>query len=240
VISKHGVGYENIDLAAARERGVKVAIAGGSIADSVADMALALLLALARQIPRGDRAVRAGAWPRMVGMELRDKMLGIVGLGQIGKAVCRRAKSFGMRVIAYDTYPDQRFAESWGVRYLPLEQLLAEADVVSLHAPVTAATHHMIDAPALARMKAVALPVGADRPGDTLVRLRKAALARLSLGTRIGRAYTRKHADADQQDNECPRPTPLAPRMRLVGIMHVHSYECLTLCRSFNALQGVK
>lgn len=153
VISKHGVGYENIDLAAAQARGIPVAIAGGAIVDSVADMAMALLLALVRQIPQGDRAVRAGRWPRMVGLELRDKTLGIVGLGQIGQALCRRAKGFGLHITAYDLYPNERFAQSWGVRYLPLPELLASADIVSLHAPATADTRQLINGATLALMK---------------------------------------------------------------------------------------
>lgn len=153
VISKHGVGYENIDLQAAQARGIPVAIAGGAIVDSVADMAMALLLALVRQIPQGDRAVRAGRWPRMVGLELRDKTLGIVGLGQIGQALCRRARGFGLHVVAYDLQPNELFARSWGVRYLSLPELLVAADIVSLHAPVTADTRQLINAEMLALMK---------------------------------------------------------------------------------------
>ncbi len=163
VISKHGVGYENIDLDAAKARGIPVAVAGGSIVDSVADMAMGLLLALARQIPQGDRAVYNGKWPRMVGMELRDKTLGVVGLGQIGKAVCRRAVGFGLKLVAYDLYPDERFAQSWNVRYLPLDELLATADIVTLHAPVTAETRHLIDHEALALMKAGAYLINTAR-----------------------------------------------------------------------------
>ena len=93
VISKHGSGYENIDLSAAKARGIRVAVAGGAIADSVADMTLALLLAVARQIPQGNTSVKNGDWKRFVGPELRGKTLGLVGLGQIGKGVCRRAKA---------------------------------------------------------------------------------------------------------------------------------------------------
>jgi D-3-phosphoglycerate dehydrogenase len=163
VISKHGVGYENIDLEAARDRNIPVAIAGGAIADSVADMALALLLALARQIPQGDASVRAGAWKRFVGPELAGKTLGIVGLGQIGKGVCRRAKGFGLQVVAYDTYQDQAFAASWGVSYLPLDELLAQSDFISLHAPVTAETRHLMGAEQLARMKPTAYLINTAR-----------------------------------------------------------------------------
>jgi D-3-phosphoglycerate dehydrogenase len=165
VISKHGVGYENIDLAAAAQRGIPVAIAGGAIADSVADMALALILALARHVPQGDRAVRAGRWPRLVGMQLRGKTLGIVGLGQIGKAVCRRAVGFGLNVVAYDAYPDMRFAASWGVRFMALDELLANADIVTLHAPALPETYHLISHATLARMKPTALLINTAR-GD--------------------------------------------------------------------------
>ena len=153
VIAKHGVGYENIDLEAAKARGIPVAVAGDAIADSVADMAFALLLALARQIPQGDRAVRQGQWPRLVGTELRGKTLGIVGLGQIGKELCKRASGFGMPMLAYDLRRDEQFAASWGVRYMELDELLAASDAVSLHAPVTPATRGLISARTLALMK---------------------------------------------------------------------------------------
>jgi D-3-phosphoglycerate dehydrogenase len=163
VISKHGVGYENIDLQAAKARGIPVTVAGGAISDSVADMTWALLLALTRQVPQGDRAVRDGQWLRMVGMELSDKTLGIVGMGQIGKAVCRRAKGFGMHVAAYDLYPDEQFSQSWGVHYLPLHELLASADIVSLHAPVTPETRQLINGETLALIKRGAYLVNTAR-----------------------------------------------------------------------------
>lgn len=163
VISKHGVGYENINLEAAKTCGIPVTVAGGAIADSVADMAMALLLAMARKVPQGDSAVKAGKWPRMVGVELRGKTLGIVGLGQIGKEVAKRAKAFGMEAIAYDLYPDERFAQSWGVRYLSLEQLFAASDFISLHAPVTPETRNMINAGTLALMKPAAYLINTAR-----------------------------------------------------------------------------
>jgi ribulose-phosphate 3-epimerase len=153
VISKHGVGYENIDLAAAKARGIPVALAGGAIANSVADMAMALLLALARHISQGNHSVKLGAWNRFVGPELHGKTLGLVGLGQIGKGVCRRARGFGMELVAYDTNPDEAFATSWGVHYVSLEDLLRQADFVSLHLPVTPETHQLINRDRLAIMK---------------------------------------------------------------------------------------
>jgi D-3-phosphoglycerate dehydrogenase len=163
VISKHGVGYENVDLAAARARGVPVCIAGGAIADSVADLAMGLILAVVRQIPHGDASTRAGQWKRLVGPELRGKTLGIVGLGQIGKGLARRARGFGMELLAHDAVEDAAFAASWGVRYVPLDELLSRSDVVSLHAPVTPQTRHLINRDRLGRMKPSAYLVNTAR-----------------------------------------------------------------------------
>ena len=162
-IAKHGVGYENIDLAAAKNRNIPVAIAGGTITNSVADMTMALLLALARKIPMGDRSVKEGRWPRAVGVELKGKQLGIVGLGQIGKAVCRRAKGFEMEVIACDTYHDSDFAAQWQVQYVELDILLKTADFVSLHAPGGAETHRLIDSNRLVLMKPTAYLINTAR-----------------------------------------------------------------------------
>jgi phosphoglycerate dehydrogenase-like enzyme len=210
VISKHGVGYENIDLAAAKARGIPVCVAGGAIADSVADMAFALLLALARQIPRGDQAVKQGQWPRMVGVELRGKTLGIVGLGQIGKGLVRRAKGFGLHTIAYDVYPDERFAASWGVRYVALDELLAQADWVSLHAPLTPQTRHMIRAETLATMK----------PGAYLINTARGELvdeAALAAALRDGRLAG---AASDVFTQEPPGPNELLALDNFIAAPH--------------------
>lgn len=162
-ISKHGVGYENIDLNAAKARSVIVCIAGGTITNSVADMAFALLLALARKIPQGDRMVKREQWGRTVGVELAGKTLGIIGLGQIGKAVCRRAKGFEMNVLAYDTFHDAKFAAQWGVHYLGLEEVLRQSDFVSLHAPGGNNTRALINAHSLAQMKTGAYLINTAR-----------------------------------------------------------------------------
>lgn len=210
VIAKHGVGYENIDLAAAQARGIPVAIAGDAIAESVADMTLALLLALARQIPQGDRSVRQGLWPRMVGVELPDKTLGIIGLGQIGKAVCRRAKGFGLHLVAYDLYPEEHFAQSWGVRYVSLDELLATADFVSLHAPVTPGTRHMINAASLAQMKPDAYLVNTAR--EELIDEAALAVA-LQQGTLAGAA-------SDVFTKEPPGDSPLLKFDNFIAMPH--------------------
>jgi D-3-phosphoglycerate dehydrogenase len=162
-ISKHGVGYENIDLTACKARGISVAIAGGAITDSVADLAMTLICALARGVTTGDAMVKAGKWGRVTGVELRGKVLGIVGLGQIGKGVARRARGFGMNVIAHDIYRDEAFARFMGVEYVTLDSLLRHSDFVSLHAPGGSETRTLINADALALMKPSAFMVNTAR-----------------------------------------------------------------------------
>jgi D-3-phosphoglycerate dehydrogenase len=161
-IAKHGVGLDNIDLAAARAKGIVVTATPGAIHDSVADMTLALLLALGRKLVPAHLSVQGGGWKGATGLELRDKILGIIGLGRIGKAVCQRAQAFGMQVIAYDLYPDQAFAAVHGVTFVDLSQLLAGADVVSLHAAVTE-DRPLLDREALALMKPTALLINTAR-----------------------------------------------------------------------------
>jgi D-3-phosphoglycerate dehydrogenase len=163
LIAKHGVGTDNIDLAAAKARGVPVAVAGPAMVDAVADLTLGLLLACARQIPQGNANVKAGQWDRFVGPELRGKTLGIVGLGQIGKAVARRAKGFGLELLAHDAFPDAPFAASWGVRFVSFDDLLAQADFISVHAPLTPATKHLFNAAAFGKIKPGAFLINTSR-----------------------------------------------------------------------------
>ena len=162
-IAKHGVGLDNIDLAAADACGVVVSYTPGAIHDSVADLTLTLLLALARQIVPLHQRVRAGGWQGSTGMELRDKTLGIVGLGRIGKAVCQRAQAFGMKIIAHDPYPDQVYAAAHEVEFLPLADLLLQADVVTLHAVAADPHRPLIGAAELALMKASAYLINTAR-----------------------------------------------------------------------------
>ncbi len=162
-IAKHGVGLDNIDLPAARERGIVVSAAFGAVHDSVADLAMALLLAAARGIVPAHNGAKAGQWKGFVGMELRGKILGIVGLGRIGKEVSLRAKAFGMKVIATDPRPDTAFAATQGIRFVPLLELLALSDVVSLHAGVTNAGRPLLGTAELASMKKGALLVNTGR-----------------------------------------------------------------------------
>jgi D-3-phosphoglycerate dehydrogenase len=155
-IAKHGVGLETIDLAAARAKGVSVSSTPGVIHDSVADLTMALLLALARNLVAVHLATKQGGWKSPFGVELRDKLMGIIGLGRIGKGVALRAKGFGMKLAAYDPFPDSSFAAEHGVMFMALDDLVRQADVVSLHAAAEQVEGTLIDARRIQMMKPTA------------------------------------------------------------------------------------
>lgn len=161
-IMKYGVGIENIDAAAAKRRGVRVFNMPGVNTDSVAEMAFALMIGAARRVAEGDRLIRAGQWPRVMGRTLIGKILGLIGTGAIGRRLAELTAGFGMTVLGCDPFPNDAFTALGGV-YLPLEDLLAAADVVSIHAPLTSDTRHMIGATQLARMKPGAILVNTAR-----------------------------------------------------------------------------
>jgi lactate dehydrogenase-like 2-hydroxyacid dehydrogenase len=171
VVANVAVGYDNVDVAAARARGVVVTNTPGVLDDATADLAMGLVLAAARRIPEGDRFLRRGTpweWgPRMMtGLDLSaGATLGIVGYGRIGRAVARRARGFGMRLLATPSRSRVYDADADGIRFAELDDLLAASDVVSLHVPLTEATRHLVDAAALARMKPTALLVNTARGG---------------------------------------------------------------------------
>ncbi|HAL61520.1 MAG TPA: hydroxyacid dehydrogenase [Chloroflexi bacterium] len=163
VISMHGVGVDHIDLEAAKAQGVAVANCPDANFNSVADLTLGLMVAVARQIPQVSQAVQGGEWGRFSGVEVWEKTLGLVGLGRVGRGVARRATGFQMSVLVYDPYLTVAEVEDAGGRMVALDELLAEADFVSLHAPLTEETQHMINREALRRMKPTAYLVNTAR-----------------------------------------------------------------------------
>ena len=157
IVANHAVGYDNVDVPACTARGVWVTNTPGVLTESTADLAFTLILTLARRIREAEKLLRERRWKgwaptQLLGMELHGKTLGLVGYGRIGKAVGRRAEGFGMRVIFSDV--------QGGV---PLDELLATADIISVHAPLMPETRHLIDAAALLRMKKGALLVNSAR-----------------------------------------------------------------------------
>jgi glyoxylate reductase len=168
VISNFAVGYDNIDVPAASERGVLVCNTPDVLTSATADHTWALLLAAARRIPESIAYVRDGKWKTwgpmlLLGREVSGATIGIVGLGRIGKEVAKRARGFDMRVIAFDPFEDLEFARDHQVTYVPLEQLLVESDFVTLHVALTPDSHHLIGASELGRMKPTAILVNASR-----------------------------------------------------------------------------
>jgi len=163
IVARHGVGVDAVDLDAATEHGVVVTTTGAANAAAVAEYTFALLLTLARKTADADRSMRAGLWQRdpLVGAELDGRTIGIFGLGAIGSRVARQALGFGMRVLACD--PAMERAPLEGVRLADRAELLANADIVSLHTRLNAGTDRMIDAAALASMKPGALLVNTAR-----------------------------------------------------------------------------
>ena len=158
VIANVAVGYNNVDVAAARERGIVVTNTPDVLTDATADLTMALILAVTRRLGEGERMLRRGDWKgwafdQLLGMQLRGRQLGVVGWGRIGKAVAERAAAFGMNVVH-----TSRSSEG-----MPLDRLLSTSDVVSLHVPLTPDTRHLIGQPELARMKRSAYLVNTTR-----------------------------------------------------------------------------
>ncbi|MCP9439418.1 MAG: D-glycerate dehydrogenase [Nitrospira sp.] len=167
IVANYAVGYNNIDLAAAKTRGIVVTNTPDVLTDATADLAWALLLAVARRVVEGDHLVRVGAWrgwapTQLLGADIAGKTLGVIGMGRIGQAVAQRAQGFRMKVL----YASRRsvsppFGLSW--EHCSIEQVLAEADFVSLHVPLTEATHHMIGPRELSLMKQTAILINTAR-----------------------------------------------------------------------------
>jgi len=164
LIQRFGSGYDNVDVQAATQRGIYVANAPLN-STSVAELTMGLILALLRNIPRADSALRQGIWRLWIGHELAGKKMGLLGLGTIGKEVALRAKAFGMTVIAYDPRPDYSFAESHGVILMSREELLKTADIISLHLPLTPETRVSFGEAELKLMKRSAYLINTARGG---------------------------------------------------------------------------
>ena len=184
VIAKHGVGVDNVDLQAAAERGIPVVRATGSNARAVAEMAISLAVALLKELPRLDASIKNGQWlkPTFVGRDMQDSVLGLIGFGSIGQEVARMARSLGFRIIAYDPNGREAIKSFDASVERSFEELLAEADVISLHCPLTNETRGMIGRTQFEKMKSGAILVNTARGGlvneaDLLVALQEGRIA---------------------------------------------------------------
>ncbi|MFQ5763210.1 MAG: hydroxyacid dehydrogenase [Candidatus Bathyarchaeia archaeon] len=167
IIARAGTGLDNIDVAAAEKRKITVLNSPEAVAQSAAELTLGLMFSLARQIPQADALTKQGKWPKgqLEGHQLAGKTLGIVGIGRIGAKVALVAKALGMRIFAYDVARYEQLERELGVEWVPLDRLLKEADVVSLHLPLTSETKGIISGEQLALMKPTTLLVNAARGG---------------------------------------------------------------------------
>jgi D-3-phosphoglycerate dehydrogenase len=213
VIGRAGAGVDNVDLEAATARGILVMNTPGSNSVSVAEHTFGLMLALMRHLVAANASVKRGEWERklFLGRELRGKTLGLIGLGKVGQEVAKRAKAFGMTVIAHDPFIVERLAQDLDVRLVPLEELLALSDIISLHASLTRATRGMINRETIARMK----------PGVILINTARGELvdeAALLEGLDSGRIAA---AGLDVFAEEPPRNRRLLEHPRVLATPHV-------------------
>ncbi|MGI6037489.1 MAG: 2-hydroxyacid dehydrogenase [Limnochordia bacterium] len=169
VISNYAVGFNNIDVAAATERGIPVTNTPGVLTETTADMAWALLMSVTRRIVEADKFTRAGKFKGwgpllLLGTDVYGKTIGIVGMGRIGQAVARRAKGFDMKVLYYDEYrASEELEKELGIEYVPFEQLLKESDFVTIHVPLMESTRHLIGEKELKMMKKEAYLINTAR-----------------------------------------------------------------------------
>jgi phosphoglycerate dehydrogenase-like enzyme len=214
VISRNGVGTNNLDLKAARRLGITVCTTPGANARGVAELAMAHLLALARWVPFSDHGLKAGGWQRRQGMEVHGKTLGLIGCGHVGRLVARFALGMDMKVLAYDVMPDTTFAPSTDFRFVPLADVLSQSDVISLHCPALDDGRALIDAAALATMK----------QGVFLINTARAELidaAALAAALQCGKVAG---AAVDVFRSEPPTGDPLVACDRVVATPHIGGF----------------
>lgn len=219
IIARYGIGLDTIDVPVATEAGILVTNVPDYCIDEVSDHALALILALGRGVVRLDRAVRGGSWSPMDAAplhRLRGRTLGLVGFGRIARALAAKASAVGFRVVASDPFLDDGRIRDGGAEPLALPALLARSDVVSLHAPLTADTHHLIGAAELAAMPEGAVLVNTSRGGLVDVGALREALASGHLGG----------AALDVLETEPPPPgDPLLARPDVIVTPHAAFYS---------------
>ncbi|WP_095175976.1 MULTISPECIES: phosphoglycerate dehydrogenase [Blautia] len=165
VISRYGTGTDRVDLKAAREHHIAVTNTPGANAEAVGELAFGLALSLARNIPSLSIRTSRGEWTRSTGMELAGKTIGIIGLGAIGRVVARCAQGFSMKVISYDPFMDASYASEHGIEVRGFEELLSQAEIITLHLPLTDQTRHMINSETIQLMKDNVILINASRGG---------------------------------------------------------------------------
>jgi D-3-phosphoglycerate dehydrogenase len=213
IIARAGVGLDNIDVQAAGAKDIMLINAPEAPTTAVAELVIGLMLSWARRLPRADTSMKQGRWDKakLVGSELREKILGIVGTGKIGQTVGYRAKSFLMNLLASDVTQNTEFAERTGARYVDLDELLRESDFITLHVPLTPQTHHMMSKRELELMKSTAVLINTSR-GQIVDE--KALAEALQKGKISG-------ACLDVYEREPPKDSPLLKLPNVILTPHI-------------------
>lgn len=165
VISKYGVGIDNIDIDYCKKNNIEVTITRGANSSAVADYSFALLLAVARRVSEIDKDCRSHDWSKKVSLDVYGKKIGILGLGAIGKGVAERAEGFKMEIYGYDIYKDEEFIKNHNIHFTTIEEIMKECDFVSIHLPLTKDTHHIINRDMLKSAKKNLIIINTARGG---------------------------------------------------------------------------
>ncbi|OGD14084.1 hydroxyacid dehydrogenase [Candidatus Atribacteria bacterium RBG_19FT_COMBO_35_14] len=165
VISKYGIGLDNIDINMATNKKIVITNTPTANVDAVADLTFGFILSLARRIPEADRKTKSGKWEKITGKSVWEKTLGIIGLGKIGRQVVKRAQGFKMNILVYDLVKDEKFAQSYNIKYVNLEELLQRSDYITIHIPLNDATRGMISYEELEKIKESAFLINTSRGG---------------------------------------------------------------------------
>ena len=214
VISKYGIGLDNIDINTATNKKIIVTSTPTANVDAVADLAFGLILSLARRIPEADKKTKSGKWEKIIGKSVWEKTLGVIGLGKIGRQVVKRAKGFEMNILAFDIVEDKKFVQKYGIKYVNLEKLLRKSDYISIHIPLSDATRGMISYEELEKMKKDAFLINASRGGIVDEEALYDALRNNKL----------RGAALDVYNNEPLRESPLKELDNVIMTPHIGAY----------------
>lgn len=219
VISKYGVGVDNIDLESAKERNIVVTNTPNANSNAVAELTVGLIISVLRNIPLSDRRVREKKWDRFIGYELYGKTLGVIGTGSIGKRIIKLLKGFDLNILCYDKFPDYEWAEKENIKYVNFDELLKRSDIITIHIPLTEETRHLISERELSLMKKTAVIINTSRGG--IINERD-----LYKFLKEGKIYG---AGLDVLEDEPPQNSPLIELDNVVITSHIgaHTQESI-------------